>query len=159
MLITVCESLQNNPSTEMITATFHVTSKWNGGCGVTSSSKNFSLGARIMERSTEFKMDYHFPMQFSGEGSGPTVCEACIGSLAACLIQTIAVQATSRGIQLDSIDIDVEGDVDLHGFTGIDSNVIPGAQQFRINLQINSNTASKEQINELYEIGKGFPCI
>lgn len=109
-----------------------------------------------MERNTEYKMDYDFPIQFSGEGRGPTVCEVCRGSLAACLTQTIVIHATSRDIQIDSINIDVEGDVNLRGFTGIDSDVRPGAQQFRVNLKINSNTASKEQINELYEIGKKF---
>ena len=155
MLKTMYESLQNNPSA-MTTATFYVKSNWNGGFGVTSSSKNFSLGGRTMERNAEYKMDYDFPIQFSGEGSGPTVCEVCMGSLAACLIQTIVVHATSRGILIDSINVDVEGDVNLRGFTGIDSSVRPGAQQFRVNLKINSNTASKEQINELYEIGKKF---
>ena len=109
-----------------------------------------------MERNTEYKIDYDFPIQFSGEGRGPTVCESCMGSLAACLTQTIVIHATSRGIQIDSINIDVEGDVDLRGFTGIDSDVRPGAQQFRVNLKINSNTASKEQIDELHEIGKKF---
>ena len=79
-----------------------------------------------------------------------------MGSLAACLIQTMVVHATARGILIDSINVDVEGDVNLRGFTGIDSSVRPGAQQFRVNLKINSNTASKEQINELCEIGKKF---
>jgi uncharacterized OsmC-like protein len=79
-----------------------------------------------------------------------------MGSLAACLTQTIVAHATSRGIQIDSINIDVEGDVDLHGFTGISSDVRPGAQQFRVNMNIKSNSASKEQINELREIGKRF---
>jgi len=155
MLKTMYESIKNNPSA-MTTATFYVKSNWNGGFGVTSSSKNFSLGGRTMERNAEYKMDYDFPIQFSGEGRGPTVCEVCMGSLAACLTQTIVVHATSRGILIDSINVDVEGDVNLRGFTGIDSSVRPGAQQFRVNLNINSNTASKEQIDELYEIGKKF---
>ena len=81
ILKTMYESLQKNPS-EMTTATFYVKSEWNGGFRVTSSSKNFSLGGKTMERSTEYKMDYDFPVQFSGDGRGPTVCEVCMGSLA-----------------------------------------------------------------------------
>ena len=101
-------------------------------------------------------MQYDFPDQLSGEGRGPTVCESCMGSLAACLTQTIVAHATSRGIQIDSIDIDVEGDVDLRGFTGISNDVRPGAQQFRVNMNIKSNNASKEQINELMKLERGF---
>ena len=70
MLKTMYESLQNNPSA-MTTTTFYVKSNWNGGLGVTSSSKNFSLGGRTMERNAEYKMDYDFPIQFSGEGVVP----------------------------------------------------------------------------------------
>ena len=44
----------------------------------------------------------------------------------------------------------------MRGFTGISNDVRPGAQQFRVNMNIKSNNASKEQINELHEIGKKF---
>lgn len=154
VLNTVFESMRNHP--EMAKATFSVKSAWNGGFSVTSTSKGFRIGGQNIERNTEYRTQHDFPDQLSGEGKGPTVCESCMGSLAACLTQTIVAHATSRGIQIDSIDIDVEGDVDLRGFTGISNDVRPGAQQFRVNMNIKSNNAPKEQINELYEIGKRF---
>src|ERR687887_1370982 len=154
ILKTAFGSMQNQP--QMAKATFYVKSEWNGGFSVTSSSKCFRIGSQNIERNTEYKMQYDFPNQLSGEGRGPTVCEYCMGSLAACLTQTIVAHATSRGIQIDSINIDVEGDVDLSGFTGISSDVRPGAQQFIVNMNIKSSNASKEQIDELCEIGKRF---
>ena len=119
-------------------------------------SKGFRIGSQNIERNTEYRMQYDFPNQLLGEGRGPTVCEGCMGSLATCLIQTIVAHATSRGIQIDNIDINVEGDVNLCGFTGISNDVRPGAQQFRVNMNIKSKTASIEQLNELREIGKRF---
>ena len=154
ILNTVYNSMQDQP--EMAKATFSVKSEWNGGFSVTSSSKGFRIGGQNIERNAEYKMQYDFPNQFSGEERGPTVCEGCMGALAACLTQTIVLHATSRGILIDSIDINVEGDLDLRGFTGISTDVRPGAKQFRVNMNIKSNTASKEQINELHEIGKRF---
>lgn len=154
VLNTVYNSMQNQP--EMAKATFSVKSEWNGGFSVTSSSKGFRIGGQKIDRNTEYKMQYDFPNELSGEGRGPTVCEGCMGSLAACLTQTIVAHATSRGIQVDSIGINVEGDVDMRGFTGISNDVRPGAQQFRVNINIKSDTASIEQINELREIGKKF---
>lgn len=44
----------------------------------------------------------------------------------------------------------------MRGFTGISSDVRHGAQQFRVNMNIKSTNASKEQVNELHEIGKRF---
>ena len=124
VLNTVFESMRNHP--EMAKATFSVKSAWNGGFSVTSTSKGFRIGDQNIERNTEYRTQHDFPDQLSGEGRGPTVCESCMGSLAACLTQTIVAHATSRGIQIDSIDIDVEGDVDLRGFTGISNDVRPG---------------------------------
>ena len=79
-----------------------------------------------------------------------------MGALGACLTQTIVGHATSRGIKIDSIDINVEGDLDMRGWTGISNDVRPGAQQLRVKMNIKSDNASKEQINKLYEIGKRF---
>src|ERR687888_2807984 len=142
ILNAVYNSIQNHP--EMSKATFSVKSEWNGGFSVTSSSKDFRIGGQNIERNTEYKMQYDFPNQLSGEGRGLTVCESCMGSLSACLTQTIVAHATSRGIHIDSIDIDIEGDVDLRGFTGISNDIRPGAQQFRVNMNIKSSNASKE---------------
>ena len=133
----VYESMRNQP--EMAKAIFYVKSEWNGGFSVTSRSKDFRIGGQNIERNTEYRMQYDFPNQLSGKDRGP-----CMGSLAACLTQTIVAHASSRGIMIDSINIDVEGDVDLRGFTGISNDVRPGAQQFRVNVNIKSNTASKE---------------
>ena len=44
----------------------------------------------------------------------------------------------------------------MRGFTGISNEVKPGAQQFRVNMNIKSTNATKQQINELHEIGKRF---
>ena len=77
-----------------------------------------------------------------------------MSSLGACITQTVIAHAIARGLPLDNITIDMAGNIDLRGFTGISNNVRPGAQGFKVNINIKSSSASKEQINELYEIGK-----
>lgn len=139
---------------------FFVKTEWNskeednGGFCVRSSIKDFQIGDQFIPRDRTYTMVFDYPPQFSGEGKGPTVCEACMSSLGACITQTIVAHATARGIILDSITINLEGDADLRGFTGISSEVRPGAQGFKADIKIISTNASKEQINELYEIGK-----
>ena len=146
--------------TDASKATFFVKTEWNGkeegggGFCVRSSTKNFEIGGQSIQRNSSYTTIIDFPPEFSGEGKGPTICEACMSSLGACITQTIVAHATARGINLDSITIDLEGNIDLRGFTGISSDVRPGAQGFKVNVNIKSSSASKEQISELYEIGK-----
>lgn len=154
VLNSVFNSMKNQP--EGAKARFVVKSKWNGGFSVTSSINDFYVGNNPVRRGKEYKVEHDFPEQLSGEGLGPTVCENCMSSLAACLTQTIVVHATSRGIKLDSITVGVEGDINLRGFLGLSNDIRPGAQKFRVTIKIESDTASIEQINELYEIGKKF---
>jgi hypothetical protein len=44
----------------------------------------------------------------------------------------------------------------MRGFAGISNDVRPGAQQFRVNINIKSSSATKEQLDELRETGKRF---
>lgn len=153
-LNSLLNSIKNNP--EMGKVNFVVSSEWNGGFSVTSRSKELRIGNMAMSRSRQYETTFDFPEQFSGQGQGQTVCENCMGSLAACLTQTIVAHATAMGIKLDSIKMNVEGDVDLGGFSGLSNNARPGAKEFRVHIDIKSDTATKEQLQELYEIGKKF---
>lgn len=154
-LSTVFSTLKNQP--EMAKVTFSVKSEWDRGFSVvTTASKGFQIGGQKIERNTEHRAQYDFPPQLSGKDKGPTVCEGCMGALAACLTQTIVIHATSRGIQLDGININVEGEIDMRGISGMSNDARPGAQQFRAKIDIQSGSASKEQLDELREIGKRF---
>jgi uncharacterized OsmC-like protein len=144
-------------------AKFFVKTEWtcqdegeSGGFYVRSSCKDFQLGGQTIQRNNTYAMVFDFPPEFSGEGKGPTVCEACMSSLGACITQTIVAHSTARGINIDSVTIDLEGNIDLQGFTGLSTDTRPGAQGFRLNVNIKSSTASKEQISQLYEIGKRY---
>jgi hypothetical protein len=44
----------------------------------------------------------------------------------------------------------------MRGISGISNDIRPGAQQFRVKINIKSSSASKEQLEELREIGKWF---
>jgi uncharacterized OsmC-like protein len=144
-------------------AKFFVKTEWKcedegdgGGFYVRSSCKDFQVGGQTIQRNNSYTMVFDYPPQFSGEGKGPLVCEGCMSSLGACITQTIVMHATARGISLDSITINLEGNMDLRGFTGLSTDTRPGAQGFRLNVNIKSTTASKEQISQLYEMGKKF---
>ena len=158
---TLLSTLKEHPDASE--ARFFVKTEWtcqdegdSGGFYVRYSCKDFQLGGQTIQRNNAYAMVFDFPPEFSGEGKGPTVCEACMSSLGACITQTIVAHATARGINIDSVTIDLVGNIDLQGFTGLSTDTRPGAQGFRLNVNIKSSTASKEQISQLYEIGKRY---
>jgi hypothetical protein len=152
VLGSVFTSIQNNHV--MTKAIFSVRTEWNGRFTAVSSCKDFRIRNQSMEGKNDYAIIHDFPNQFSVEGKRPTVCEGCMASLRVCITQTIIAHATAIGIEFDEVRIDMEDNVDLRGFSGLSKGMRPGAQQFRINMHIESPSASKDQLNELYEIGK-----
>jgi uncharacterized OsmC-like protein len=156
VLGTVVESIKNQP--EMAKVTFEVQTQWQSGDGfkITSTGKNFQIGGQTVERREAFTLASDFPDELGGMSRGPTVCEMCMASIGSCISQTIVAYATMMGLQLDIIRIQTEGDLDIRGFTSVSEKVRPGAQEFRINVHLDSKTASREQLEKLYELGKKF---
>ncbi len=148
-------NMKSNP--DMATVTFSVKTAWERtGFKVISTGKDFLVGGQQMQRDNGFTLQSDFPKQMGGMGEGPTVCETCMASIATCLTQTMVAYATMMGVQLDRVEVNTEGDADLRGFTGISENVRPGAQEFRIKVHLESNTAAKDQLEKLYEMGRKF---
>ena len=160
VLGTVVESIKNQP--EMAKVTFQVQTQWQNGDGfkITSTGKNFQIGGQTIERQESYTLASDYPDEMGGMSKGPTVCEMCMASIGSCISQTIIAYATMIGVQLDSIRIQTEGEVDIRGFTGVSEDVRPGAQEFRMDIHLESKTASKEQLEKLYELGNRFsPAI
>jgi uncharacterized OsmC-like protein len=160
VLGTVIETIKNKP--EVAKVTFQVQTQWQNGDGfkITSTGKNFQIGGQTVERREAYTLASDYPDEMGGMSKGPTVCEMCMASIGSCISQTIVAYATMMGVQLDSIRIQTEGDVDIRGFTGVSEGVRPGAQEFRMDIHLESKTASKEQLEKLYELGKKFsPAI
>ena len=152
----IMQTIRHNP--ELAKVTFKVHTSWNGGDGfkITSTGKDFQMGGRTVEREKSFALTSDYPEIMGGMRDGPTVCEMGMASIGSCISQTIIAYATMMGVKLDSIRVEIEGDVDMRGMTGMSDKVRPGAQEFRLDFHLESKSASKEQLMQLYELGKKF---
>lgn len=72
-------------------------------------------------------------------------------ALAGCYGVTIVANAAQREIELSNIKLDLECDVDLNGFLGLNSAVRPGVQQLRVNVSLESPNASRQELQDLIE--------
>jgi hypothetical protein len=58
-------------------------------------------------------------------------------------------QCAVRGITIEKLEIETHGDIDLHGFLGIDSAVAPGYDSLSYVVRI-KGTGTKEQFAEIH---------
>jgi uncharacterized OsmC-like protein len=111
--------------------------EWVNGTHSRSTVADFSgLGAQHSHRQA-FTIEADHPEVFASEDNGLIV----LGALASCLIAGVATVATNRGVQLRSVTATVQGDMDLQGILGIDSDVRNGFDRIDVRFDIDADAS------------------
>ncbi len=88
------------------------------------------------------------PVALGGDDTAPNPVEQLLGALGNCLAVGYAANATAAGIELQSLRIELEGDLDLHTFLGL-ADGHAGYETIQARVSIESE-ASADEINELH---------
>jgi uncharacterized OsmC-like protein len=115
---------------------------WNGGAHSTGLFRNFVIAADETE-------------DIGGTNRGPSPPELVLAALGACITVGIAYSAAEEGINLRSVELDVEGDIDLAGFFGRDlpTDARPGFQAIRVTAWVDAD-AEPDKIAEIVRRGQ-----
>jgi uncharacterized OsmC-like protein len=127
---------------------FRATNEWIKGTHSRATMQAFDGAGGTHEQTREFSYDADHPPALCGAGNGPTPVEFLLSALAQCLTAGIGNIAAVRGITLESVKCTVEGDADLSGLLGIDSEVRNGYSAIRVNFEI-SGDASEEDLRKV----------
>jgi uncharacterized OsmC-like protein len=105
--------------------------------------KFYGLGGEQKHRTT-YQFDSDHPEIFASEDNGATPVELLLAGLAGCLTAGIATVAQNRNIQLHSVKATLEGDMDLQGILGIDSDVRNGFDNIKVIYEIKADATPDE---------------
>ena len=78
------------------------------------------------------------PKELGGSDQGPNPVELILAALGTCQEITYKAYATVLGIPIESVSVELEGDLDLQGFLALKDEVRPGYQQIRGTVRIKS---------------------
>jgi uncharacterized OsmC-like protein len=84
-----------------------------------------------------------------GAGTGACSGDLLLGALAACAQITCQMVAAAMGIPTETIDVTVEGDLDLQGTLGISKEAPVGFESIRVIFDIRAPGATPEQLSAL----------
>jgi uncharacterized OsmC-like protein len=122
--------------------------EWKNGTHSHSTVEGFyGLGQEQRHKRT-FTFDADHPELFASEDHGATPVEYVLVGLASCLTAGIAAVAQNRNIQLRSVTASIEGDMDVQGILGMDSDVRNGFNGLKVTYKINAD-AKREDIKAL----------
>lgn len=129
--------------------TLSLNGTWDGGSKMTATTGAAVMGGQRDEtRAGRFRLVSDEPVPL-GTDTGASPVEYVLQALASCYTVTIAMTAAQRGIELESVRLELEGDVDLAAFFGVDPSVAPGINQVRVKVHARSPNATHEQLQAL----------
>lgn len=138
---------------------FRVRNRWVGGTLNRSEIGSFyGAGQEHTERDKPFVLDNDEAPVLLGNDTAPNPVEYVLHALAGCVTTTTVAHAAARGIRIDSIETEIEGDLDVRGFLGLSNSVPRGYQDIRVTMRIESD-ASPETLRALAEYSPVFNTI
>ena len=124
--------------------TWRASCKWKNGTHSVSKVQGFHGLGEEQKHKTEFSFDADHPEIFASEDHSITPVEFVLVGLASCLTAGVAAVAQNRGIQLRSVEAQVEGTMDVRGILGVDSDVRNGYDEIKVTFKIDADASRKD---------------
>jgi uncharacterized OsmC-like protein len=128
------EAIQQKP--ELAQFKFRTHNRWDLGTHNVATISDFYGTCQELEHKAPFMLGADEPPVLLGGDTGPGAGEYVLAGLSACLTGTLAYHASARGLKLESVESDYEGDVDLRGFLDLDPEVRNGYREIRVKFRV-----------------------
>ena len=127
---------------------WRVTTTWQGQARSRAQVESFTIGGERVPR--RFAIDIDEPCELGGTNRFANPQEHLLAALNACMTVGYVAQCAVRGITLESLEIETDGEIDLRGFLGIDPAVPPGYEDLSYIVRI-KGSGTKEEFAEIHE--------
>lgn len=131
--------------------TFRANTEWTGGAKSRTEIQSFyGAGKDDTSRSRPFVLEGDEPPVLLGANEAPNAVEALLHSLASCLAVGFAYNAAAQGIEVEELEFELEGDLDLHAFLGLEDpeKSRPGYSSIDVRYRVKAD-APRERLEEL----------
>ncbi len=132
-----------------------VKENWEKGKTVWKATTSWKGGFKVETCSRDFTLLADEPEMLCGTNMAANPVEMVLQAYGACLTIGYAMNAAVRGIVLDDIKIDLEGEIDLPGFLGLEApenlkmDKLPGFKSITVTVKMSSKT-DKKKLEELH---------
>jgi len=126
---------------------FAVSTRWTGQTASRSKVSQIELGGEKIVRDFEIAADE--PEELLGTNGAPNPQELLMAAVNACMTVGYVAGAALHGIELEKLEIETTGQLDLRGFLGLDNAVPPGYEQIDYVVRIAGN-GTPEQFEEIH---------
>ena len=103
-----------------------------------------------------FTLESDEPPVLAGTDKAPNPVEHLLNALAGCLTSTLVYHAAVRGIEIEELESELEGDLDLQGFLGLASGIRPGHEKIRVRFRVKTPEKNLDKLAALCKLSPVF---
>jgi uncharacterized OsmC-like protein len=130
---------------------FRVSNKWLGGNHNCTTVTGFYGAKQEIAHKQNFKLYADEPPILAGNDDGANPVEHLLNALAACVTTSMVAHAAVRGIHIEELESELEGDIDLQGLLGLSNDVPRGFTDIRIKFKVKADVDNLERLKRLTE--------
>jgi uncharacterized OsmC-like protein len=138
---------------------FRASNTWLGGNHNCTTVTGFYGARQEIAHKQQFELHADEPPILAGNDEGANPVEHLLNALAACVTTSMVAHAAVRGIHIEELESELEGDIDLRGFLGLDDNVPKGFTDIRIRFRVKADIDNMERLKRLTAYSPVFNTI
>ncbi len=124
---------------------FRARNTWiTGGVNLSSIKDFYGAGREDDSRTESFEFTNGEPPVLLGNNEGANPVEFLLHALAGCITTTLVLHATARGITIEELSTELEGDLDVRGLLALDETVSPGYERIRLGMKVKADCSEQE---------------
>lgn len=155
-LMNTIDAIKAKP--ELASFEFRTTNEWGDGTQNVATVKSFHGACMENVRPEPFRFLADEPPVLCGRDEGANPVEYLLAALSMCVTTSIAAHSAARGIRIDAIESELEGNLDVRGFLGMSASIRKGYQSIRMRMRVKTD-ASAEMLRELADYSPVYDVI
>ncbi len=156
-LMATVNAIKDDP--ELGACHFRASNKWLGGNHNRTIVTGFYGAKQEIAHKQKFEMDADEPPILAGEDEGANPVEHLLHALASCVTTSMVAHAAVRGIHVEEVESELEGDIDLRGFLGLSDDVPKGYTDIRVKFKVKADPKDLARLEELIEYSPVFNTL
>jgi uncharacterized OsmC-like protein len=151
------EAIKQDP--ELGKCRFRATNKWIDGAHNRTKIDDFFAAGEERTHKQSFQVDADEPPMLAGNDEAPNPTEYLLNAVAGCVTTSIVAHAAVRGIHIEELESEVEGDLDLRGFLGLSDDTPRGYTDIRVKIRAKADVDDMERLKRLAEYSPTFNTL
>ena len=138
---------------------FRARNKWIDADHSRTTISDFYAAKQEFSHKQKIELDSDEPPMLSGEDQAANPAEHLLNALASCTTTSIVAHAAVKGIRIEELESELEGDIDLNGFLGLNPDVPKGYTSIKMKFRVKTDPKNLAILKQLFKFSPVYNTI